>query len=323
MTGRPLVSIVLPVYNATKYLSDSVQRLRALDYPSYEVVIVDDGSQDGTAAKARELTAGDARFEVVELPENRGVARARRAGVEAAAGELVWFVDADDSWTTDALRVLVGMATERRADVVVAAAALVTRGGRRRAITPPVSAPVDGRTAFRMLMRGEITGHLWNKLFRREVLLRAEFTPARVQSDLALVADVLGHATTVAFTGVVIYTYVLHDGSIITSVPRRADSLALVHRRVSDTARRLGLQESNDLAYFTARYIALSGIKDALQAGYSKGEKKALISRNRALIHWISIRVSMRRRDLRRMLLIATAMTSLTAHSVLLKISDR
>ncbi len=168
MTAAPRVSIVLPVFRAAAFLPRAVDQLVALDYPDLEVVIVDDGSGDDTAETARVLTADDDRIRVVELPRNGGVARARRAGVEAATGEYVWFVDADDAWSPDALRTLVGMATARDADVVVAAATLVTRGGDRRPLVPPVSPPVSGRAAFRMLLRGEITGHLWNKMFRRD-----------------------------------------------------------------------------------------------------------------------------------------------------------
>lgn len=323
MTTAPLVSIVLPVFRGAPYLPDAVGRLRGLDHPSFEVVIVDDGSGDDTSEVALTLTADDDRFRVVVLPENVGVARARRAGVEAATGEFVWFVDADDSWSIDALRTLERLATEREADVVVAAAHLVTRGGSRRVIAPPVSPPVAGRTAFRMLLRGELTGHLWNKLFRRDVLLRATFTPARVQSDLALVADVLGRSTTVAFTGVPVYEYLLRDGSIITSVARRAESLALIDQTVSAMAERLGLNQSDDLRYFRARYIGLSGMKDALQADYNASERTVLITRYRHILRRSGMRVCWGRRDFRRALLMSTARTSVVLHRVLLEISEK
>lgn len=322
MTAAPPVSIVLPVHRAAAFLPRAVEQVVALDYPALEIVIVDDGSGDDTAEVARALTADDDRFRLVELPVNGGVARARRAGVEAATGEYVWFVDADDAWSPDALRTLVGMATAREADVVVAAATLVTRGGERRPLVPPVSPPVNGRAAFRMLLRGEITGHLWNKLFRRETLLRAAFAPARVQSDLALVADALGHATAVAFTGIPIYDYLLRDGSIITSVRQRADSLALIDETVTSTARRLGLHDADDLVHFRARYIALSGIKDALRAEYLLSERKVLVSRNRRMLGLAEMAVFLRRRDVRRALLTLTAKSSTRAHRALLTIAD-
>lgn len=323
MSAAPQVSVVLPAYRAADDLPRAVERLGQQHFGDFEVIIVDDGSGDDTGAVAAALAADDARVRAISLPENVGAARARRAGVEAARGEWLWFVDADDDWADDALRVLVAMGRGRDADVVVAAATLVTRDGRRRALRPPVSPPVSGRDAFRMLLRGEITGHLWNKLFRRDVMARASFAPARVQSDLVMVADALRHAASVTFTDVDVYEYRLRAGSIITSVARRDESLALIDEAVARDARALGLQASDDYRYFRVRYVTLSGIKDALAADYSKSQRRTLIRRHRRMLRAGVLAFFLRRLDLRRALLALTAGTSTRAHRVLLAVADR
>ena len=85
----PRLSVVVCVYNGERTLADCLEGLERLDYPDYEVIVVDDGSTDGSAAIAE-------RFDVRLLStENRGLSRARNAGIDAATGEIVAFIDSD------------------------------------------------------------------------------------------------------------------------------------------------------------------------------------------------------------------------------------
>jgi glycosyltransferase involved in cell wall biosynthesis len=93
----PLVSVVMPVYNGERFLDQALDSLAAQDYPELEVIVVDDGSTDSTAAVA-------ARYEVRYVQqEHAGVSVARNRGIEEARGDLIGFLDSDDVWTTDAV----------------------------------------------------------------------------------------------------------------------------------------------------------------------------------------------------------------------------
>lgn len=320
----PLVSVIVPAYRVARFLPDAVARLEQQDADfEYEVILVDDGSGDDTTETVQQLAAQHPRVRAIVLPDNVGAARAREQGVAAARGEYLWFADADDDWSDDALRILVALARNLRADVVVAAAEFVYENGGRRMLLPPVSPPVAGREAFRMLLRGEITGHLWNKLFRRDVMTRASFAPAKVQSDMIMVADGLASARRVAFTSQPVYQYRLRSGSVITSVTKRAESLGIVDTAIRRNASRLGLVASHDYRYFRARYISLSGIKDALRAGYTPAERAQHLASRRKALTWADVSLFVRRRDLRRFALALSARTSLRAHSALLTVADR
>lgn len=324
MSETPLISVVIPAYKAAAFLPDAVERLERQDVDAeYEVVIVDDGSGDETADVLRGLAAQHPRVRPVFLDENVGAARARERGVAEARGEYLWFVDADDSWTDDALRILVALARNLQADIVVAAAEFVYTDGSTRELAAPVSPPVGGREGFRMLLRGEITGHLWNKLFRRDVMAQASFTPAKVQSDMIMVADALAVARRVVFTAQVVYQYRLRIGSVITSGSKRADSIRMIDHAIRRSAVRLGLVASTDYQYFRARYIQLSGIKDALRAAYSPAERAKHLSERRSALTWADVWVFIRRRDARRFALALSARISLRAHRALLAVADR
>jgi glycosyltransferase involved in cell wall biosynthesis len=99
--GQPLVSVIIPVYNGQRFLGDAIRSALAQTYPATECIVVDDGSNDGSAAVARSFGP---RVRVLSK-ENGGVASARNAGVLAASGELVAFLDADDYWLPDKLEV--------------------------------------------------------------------------------------------------------------------------------------------------------------------------------------------------------------------------
>ena len=95
--GNPLVSVVVPAFNAAKTISDTLQSISQQTYAALEIVVVDDGSTDETADIARRYGATDQRVRVVAKP-NGGVASARNAGIRCTKGAFVAFIDADDLW---------------------------------------------------------------------------------------------------------------------------------------------------------------------------------------------------------------------------------
>ncbi len=95
----PLVSVVIPAYNAARWISETLDSVLAQDYPDSEVIVVDDGSTDGTSA----VVAGYPSVRCIRKP-NGGQASARNVGIRNASGQYVAFVDADDLWLPAKLR---------------------------------------------------------------------------------------------------------------------------------------------------------------------------------------------------------------------------
>jgi len=113
--GSPLVSVVIPVYNGERFLGDAVESVLAQRYPSLEIIVVDDGSTDGTESLVGRLPC-DVRY---FRQENSGPAAARNRGIRDTAGDLIAFLDADDLWPEDNLAMLVDeMARQPELDVV-------------------------------------------------------------------------------------------------------------------------------------------------------------------------------------------------------------
>jgi len=101
-TVTGLVSVIIPAYNAERFLRETVASVLAQTYPHFEVIIVEDGAKDGTGALADQLAAEDSRVTAIHQP-NGGVSRARNHGFRRSQGEFVAFLDADDVWEPDNL----------------------------------------------------------------------------------------------------------------------------------------------------------------------------------------------------------------------------
>ncbi len=112
-----LVSIVVTVYNAEKYIDNCVKNLLAQKYGNLEFILVDDGSKDRSAEICDLYAAKDSRFKVVHQ-ENQGPSAARNAGTEVASGEYLIYVDVDDDFLDTLVEDNVRLAVEKDADVV-------------------------------------------------------------------------------------------------------------------------------------------------------------------------------------------------------------
>lgn len=137
----PRVSVVIPAYNALPYLPETLDSALAQRWSDLEVVVVDNGSTDQTAEVVRRCT--DPRVRLVSLPENRGISGGCNAGVQAAEGELVAMLEADDLWHEDKLtRLVPALDAAPEAVLAYSYVELVDAQGRRSGNV--IGRPVEG-----------------------------------------------------------------------------------------------------------------------------------------------------------------------------------
>lgn len=99
----PLVSIITPVYNAARWLPETLATVRAQTFGGWEHILADDGSSDGSVAIVETAAAGDERFRLLRMPRNGGPSAARNLALNAARGRFIAFLDADDLWLPEKL----------------------------------------------------------------------------------------------------------------------------------------------------------------------------------------------------------------------------
>ena len=104
MNQEDLVSVIMPTYNAGKYLADSINSILNQSYKNLELLITDDASTDPTTVQLlQEFASKDNRVDILYLKENHGAGYARNQSIERAKGRYIAFCDSDDRWTTDKL----------------------------------------------------------------------------------------------------------------------------------------------------------------------------------------------------------------------------
>jgi teichuronic acid biosynthesis glycosyltransferase TuaG len=112
-----LVSIIMPAYNAEKYIAASIESVLAQTYSDWELIVVDDGSTDSTATVVQEFATSDPRVRYI-FQENGRLGKARNTGISNSTGRLIAFLDSDDLWLPTKLEVQTRAMAENNADVV-------------------------------------------------------------------------------------------------------------------------------------------------------------------------------------------------------------
>ena len=133
LKGKPLVSVIVPIYNAEQYLTACVDALLAQTYTHIEILLVDDGSKDRSGILCDEYAQRDSRVRVLHL-QNGGVSRARNHALEVMKGEWVCFADADDEVTPYYVEHFVD-AMEEGIDVIISEVIFVHEEGRNERLS--------------------------------------------------------------------------------------------------------------------------------------------------------------------------------------------
>ena len=218
---KPTVSIIMPCFQNGETLARSVQSVQAQTFEGWELIAVDDGSTDGTLARLRALAATEPRMRVLHQ-ENGGVSAARNAGIDAAQGEWLFFLDADDRLTDDALAFLLGLADDAL-DVVCGAYEMrfADEGGR---CERHACADGDRQTVLESLIRGDsalnsMCARLYRASFIREAGIRAPKGVA-VGEDVLFNLDAFAVARAWRMSDRVIYIYEFGGDSAMTRARR-------------------------------------------------------------------------------------------------------
>ncbi len=176
--NTPLISVIMPCYHAAAYLAQAVASVQAQTVQDWELLLLDDGSQDNTAAIAQALADADARIRFLPAGQNLGVAKTRNRGLRLARGQWAAFLDSDDVWHPDKLKRQLELAERTGADLIYTAYDLWTPEKKR---TYRVPAQID----YRGLLRENVIG-CSTVLVRRSVLGDDPFSPTLYHEDYAL-----------------------------------------------------------------------------------------------------------------------------------------
>ncbi len=222
-----LVSVVVPVYNTGEYLARCLNSLQNQTYRNLEIICVNDGSTDGSAAILDEYAARDARIKVIHQ-ENAGVSVARNRGLGIARGDIIGFCDADDVYVDTALAQVVSMFAVDEYSMVVTGWSFVDDRGKRTPMHVNISEVCAAKELQeRMMFQDCIMGSVCNKFFPSHKIKGIEFDTGLTHcEDMHFVSQALRRMPRekVLITPIVTYEYHCNPVSATKNKKRLLDA---------------------------------------------------------------------------------------------------
>ncbi|KRE74044.1 glycosyltransferase family 2 protein [Arthrobacter sp. Soil762] len=228
----PRTTVILPAYNAAEFLERAVRSVMAQTDTDFELIVVDDHSTDGTLALARKLEAEfRSQLTVIALPFNAGVSAARNAGLDAARGGWLSFIDSDDEYLPTFLETM-HAATSPGVDLVVGGRIVVQSDGQERPNASRALGEFDGAEACRLAMCDALTPFPWDKLIRRGLFEKVRFAEGAARfEDMANNVVLHSLSRRVRSINTPVYRYYIMDSSLTWGrIPTVADTaVAMKH----------------------------------------------------------------------------------------------
>ncbi len=199
-----MISVIMLTYNRERLVSRAIESILAQTYRDFEFIIVDNGSADRSGQIADEYAARDGRVRVIHR-ERGNIGSGRNAGLDAARGDTITFIDDDDWAEPDFLEFLSSLLEENGADVSICGAADKVFDEKKVMTAEEALIELMWRKKYNMAFP--------TKLFRRELVENLRFPEEGAYDDIALMYRLLAEAKRVAFHGLPKYTFYRHPGN--------------------------------------------------------------------------------------------------------------
>lgn len=219
MDTKPLISVIVPVYKVEAYLGRCVDSLLAQTYGNLDIILVDDGSPDGSGAICDAYAARDPRVRVIHK-ENGGLSSARNAGIDVARGEYLGFVDSDDWVDEHTYEWLLEMALEENVKLVCAGRYDFSSwtGEKAVGLCPVRREVISGEELVRRIFLWDnVDSAAWDKLYHHSLFRQIRYPLGVVSEDLPVTYRVALEAARVGMLDRPVYYYFHRDGSITTA----------------------------------------------------------------------------------------------------------
>ena len=216
MNNDPLISIIIPCFNAEKTLEKCLESVVQQSYANLEIIIIDDGSTDETSLIYNKFQSNDERILVLKQ-QNSGVSKARNTGVKAATGDYICFVDSDDWAELNYCSELYSLLVGENADISIVEASYEDENGNVLCSKPISDEKIfDGNRALVLLLEDqEIQSHPWGKLFKADLLRNVHF-PENLKcfEDYSTLFKIFNKAVKVIKSNEKLYHYIQREDSL-------------------------------------------------------------------------------------------------------------
>ena len=248
MNNDELVSVIIPVYNVEEYIEKCLNSVVNQTYKKIEIIIIDDGTQDGAGKICDDYAKKDNRIKVIHQ-NNRGLSAARNVGIDKAKGKYIAFIDSDDYVNEKYIELLLADIVENNADISVCGYNDVTPAKKLR----------TGEESCCYLLSKQLDLDIvaWNKIYRRDLFIENDirYPEGRLHEDNLTTYKLYSRARKVSYISESLYNYVIREGSITTSDKKRTRQLIEKEKAAKEAA--LYLDNSSEKLKNAASYSLL------------------------------------------------------------------
>ncbi|MCR5727586.1 MAG: glycosyltransferase [Lachnospiraceae bacterium] len=284
-----LISIIVPVYNVTKYLRTCLDSIRKQTYTNIEVILVDDGSTDGSQKTCDEYTHIDERFICIHK-KNGGLSDARNEGIKLASGKYGMLVDSDDYIHRDSVRLLCQNLISADADMAIGNYRRVKFDEKVELEGNPDNKITEYSTidALKELCELEYNyftaNHIqqftsaWNKLYKMDILKKVPFPKGKVFEDVATAHSFLHACKKIVYTDAILYFYLIREGSISRVAVKNTDMITAFESRI-EYFKSNGLDELLPNTYQTYLTVLMRTYVHLIETPDSPAIKKEIVEK--------------------------------------------
>lgn len=213
-----MISVIVPVYNAEKYLTKCIDSILAQSFENFELILVDDGSKDGSGAICDKYAARDSRVKVLHK-KNGGVSAARESGIAQSKGEYIAFIDADDYIAEDYLKVLYQNIIKYNADISCCDCLEIVNGAETNHFRCVLeNRIIENKAEYvqdYILNTKELYGYVvWAKLIRKELIEGQAFKRIRFGEDTVYMMNLFEKANITVLNNYKGYYYIRNEDSV-------------------------------------------------------------------------------------------------------------
>lgn len=290
--GIPLVSVIVPIYNVVDYLEQCILSITNQSYYDMQIILVDDGSTDGSEDICDRYELLDDRIEVIHKL-NSGVSDARNYGLNCARGDYIAFVDSDDWVEPDMISVMV---SEMNSDVDLVVAGFYVERTNERVIGNAMAnlykngekVLCDSRRALGILLEDKMDNFLWNKMYKKELFQNGNlrFPKSMTFEDVAIMHKIFMQAKNVCFINVPVYHYNIRKNGITgqQSVNNTLDHCEVRVKRYEDlytTVPEYRESQWKGIETSIIRMVATDLLNRVTDKDYKKKKKEIIIRRKK------------------------------------------
>lgn len=283
---QKVISVIIPVYNAEKFIGETISSILNQNYTKIELIIIDDGSTDGSEKKILDFHDKDSRLVYIKQT-NQGPSAARNNGLNKASGDLILFVDADDSLKENAIQNMVN--ESNGSDLLIFGYENINeeKSEKNQVVLPSIKGTyflTNCLQSFGELLEKNVLHYIWHKLYTKESVKGVRFDETvKVGEDLLFNIEVLRNVSQLTFTDSVYYNHIWYNQDSITR--KYHENLFYYRSKQFHSAKRFleyhhEYTDSNKIKvkkYFLKKYIACFINMESPEASLSRNDKRKKI----------------------------------------------